>query len=349
MKVRFAVNISSGSIFPRRSDRQKFAELIRVIDGAGVDMISTYDSSFLGGDAYVRATLIAEHAENAMIGVHPTNPLTREPQIMGGFLGSLDALTEGRAFVGIGSGDSAVYNIGYKPATRARIESYVACMRGLWEKGEAKYDGRLHQARWGDALERRKIPVMLCAEGPRMFHLAGRISDGVLSGAGVLPEVIENTRNLVREGALAEGRNPEEIPFWFTTRTSLDEDREKAQRAIYDSVASILNHSMRFGLENKSLPTQLVAKVQEFIDGYALYEHQVQHGTNGKRMVDIGLADYAMDRYAIAGTVGDWIDRIDELADAGATNLYISVERGDLDRQINYMRVFAEEIRPRFL
>ncbi|MEL0090446.1 MAG: LLM class flavin-dependent oxidoreductase [Rhodospirillales bacterium] len=348
MKVRFAVNISSGSIFPRRQDRAKLAELIRIIDSAGVDMISTYDSSFLGGDAYVRATLIAEHTENAMVGVHPTNPLTREPQIMGGFLGSLDALTEGRAFVGIGSGDSAVYNIGYKPATRARIEDYVTCMRDLWETGEATYAGRPQQARWGEALVRRQIPVMLCAEGPRMFHLAGRIADGVLSGAGVLPEVVENTLNLVRGGAEAEGRDPDEIPLWFTTRTSLDEDREKAQRAIYDSVASILNHSMRFGLENKSLPTQLVAKVQQFIDGYVLYEHQVQHGTNGKRMADIGLADYAMERYALAGTVGDWIDRIGVLAEAGATNLYISVERGDLDRQIHYMKVFAEQIRPRF-
>lgn len=348
MKVRFSVNISSGTVFPHRQDQAKLAELIRIIDGAGVDMISTYDSSFIGGDAYVRATLIAAHADNALVGVHPTNPLTREPQITAGFLGSIDALTEGRAFIGIGSGDSAVYGIGYKPATRKRIEDYVVCMRDLWEKGESTYDGRPQQARWGDALVRKRIPVMLCAEGPRMFHLAGRISDGVLSGAGLLPEVIENTSNLVRGGAEAEGRNPEDIPLWFTTRTSLDQDREKAREAVYDSVASILNHSMRFGLENKSLPTQLVAKVQEFIDGYALYEHQVQHGTNGKRMVELGLAEYAMDRYALAGTIGDWIDQIGKLADAGATNLYISVERGDLERQIHYMKIFAEQIRPRF-
>lgn len=348
MKVRFSVNISSGTVFPRRADHAKLAELIRVIDDAGVDMVSTYDSSFIGGDAYVRATLIAQHVENAWVGVHPTNPLTREPQIMAGFLGSIDALTEGRAFVGVGSGDSAIYNIGFKPATRKRIESYVSCMRDLWSKGESTYDGRPQQARWGDALVRKRIPVMLCAEGPRMLHLGGRISDGVISGAGILPEVIENTRSLIRGGAEAEGRNPGDIPLWFTTRTSLDEDREKARAAVYDSVASILNHSMRFGLENKSVPTQLRAKIQEFVDGYALYEHQVQHGTNGKRMVELGLAEYAMDRYALAGTVGDWIDRIGALADAGATNLYISVERGNLDRQIHYMKIFAEQIRPRF-
>lgn len=75
MKVRFSVNISSGTVFPRRADHAKLAELIRVIDNAGIDMISTYDSSFIGGDAFARATLIAQHVENAWVGDHPTNRL----------------------------------------------------------------------------------------------------------------------------------------------------------------------------------------------------------------------------------------------------------------------------------
>jgi len=48
MKVRFSVNISSGTVFPHRADRAKLAELVRIIDSAGVDMISTYDSSCIG-------------------------------------------------------------------------------------------------------------------------------------------------------------------------------------------------------------------------------------------------------------------------------------------------------------
>ena len=63
------------------------------------------------------ATLIAQTATNAQVGIHPTNPLTREPQIMAAFMASIDAMTEGRAFLDIGSGDSAVYNIGLAPAS----------------------------------------------------------------------------------------------------------------------------------------------------------------------------------------------------------------------------------------
>jgi len=108
MKVRFGVSVSSGTAFPHRRDLNKFAELIRIIDGSGVELIGTYDTSFIGGDAYVRATLIAQTATNARVGIHPTNPLTREPQIMAAFMASIDAMTEGRAFLDIASGDSAV-------------------------------------------------------------------------------------------------------------------------------------------------------------------------------------------------------------------------------------------------
>ena len=121
MKVRFGVSVISGTAFPHRQDLNKFAELIRIIDGSGVELIGTNDTSFINGDAYVRATLIAQTARNAQVGIHPTNPLTREPQIMAAFLASIDAMTEGRAFLDIGSGDSAVYNIGLAPAIREDV------------------------------------------------------------------------------------------------------------------------------------------------------------------------------------------------------------------------------------
>ena len=78
MKVRFGMSVISGTAFPHRRDLDKFAELIRIIDGSGVELIGTNDTSFIGGDAYVRATLIAQTARNAQVGIHPTNPRTAD-------------------------------------------------------------------------------------------------------------------------------------------------------------------------------------------------------------------------------------------------------------------------------
>src|SRR4051812_13265292 len=225
MRVRFGVSVISGTAFPHRRDLDKFAELIRIIDGSGVELIGTNDTSFIGGDAYVRATLIAQTARNAQVGIHPTNPLTREPQIMAAFLASIDAMTEGRAFLDIGSGDSAVYNIGLAPASRARLTNYVTCVRDLIATGEGSYDGRPQRVRWRGEAVRERIPITLCAEGPKTLHLGGRIFDGVIAGTGLLPEVISDTIERVAAGAREAGRDPSEVEVWFTTRSTLTATR----------------------------------------------------------------------------------------------------------------------------
>src|SRR4051794_8617623 len=174
MKVRFGVSVISGTAFPHRRDLDKFAGLVRIIDGSGVELIGTNDTSFIGGDAYVRATLIAQAATNAGVGVHPSNPLTREPQIMAAFLGSIDAMTEGRAFLDIGSGDSAVYNIGLAPATRARMADYITCVRDLIATGEGTYCGRPQRVRWHGEAVRQRLPVTLLGGGTQNPHPCGR-------------------------------------------------------------------------------------------------------------------------------------------------------------------------------
>jgi hypothetical protein len=113
-------------------------------------------------------------------------------------------------------------------------------------------------------------------------------------------------------------------------------------------VSSILNHSMRFGLEGKNVPTQFRAKIAEYVGGYELYDHVLQAGRNPKRMAELGLTEYGLERFALAGNANDWIERIGQLAELGASRLWLSTEAGDFDRQIHYMKVFTEQIMPHF-
>lgn len=347
LKVSFGVSL--GAVLLRREDAQKFMDLVTMADAYGVEAIGTYDSAFIGGDTYVRATLMALASERARVGPRPTNPLTREPQVMASFLASIDSLTHGRAFMDIASGDSAVFNIGYSAASRARIEDYVTCVRDLLAKGQATYQGRPQRVRWTSEVVRHRIPISLCAEGPKMLHLAGRIGDGVVAGTGLTPEVIQDTIARVHAGAQEAGRARADIDIWFTTRTSLHEDRATAIEDVKPSVSSILNHAMRFGLAGKQVPPELRDRIQEYVDGYELYDHVLAGGRNPKRMEGLGLTDYALKRWALAGNPSDWITRIEEMAEAGATKLWVSVGRGDLDRQMHYMRIFGEQIMPRFV
>ena len=67
-----------------------------------------------------------------------------------------------------------------------------------------------------------------------------------------------------------------------------------------------------------------------------------------KRMAELGLTEYGLERFALAGNANDWIERIGELAELGASRLRLSTEAGDFDRQIHYMKVFTEQIMPHF-
>src|SRR5207248_9217714 len=109
--------------------------------------------------------------------------------------------------------------------------------------------------------------------------------------------------------------------IWFTTRTSLDDDRDRAIQGVKASVSSILNHSMRFGLDGKHVPDELRAKIQEYVDGYELYDHVLHEGRNPKRMDTLGLTNYALERFALAGNASDWVKRIEQIAEAGARQI----------------------------
>src|SRR5712692_5177771 len=315
----------------------------------GAEAIGTYDTAFIGGDAYVRATVMAIASTRAQIGLRPTNPITREPQVMASFLASIDSLTGGRAFMDMASGDSAVLNIGYKIATRARIEEYITCVRDLLATGEAAYRGRPQRVRWTSNAVRKRVPISICAEGPRMLQLGGRIGDGIVAGTGLLPDVIKDTIARVHAGAREAGRSPDDVEIWFTARSSLHDDRATAIDNVKASVSSILNHSMRFGLDGKNVPDDLRGKIQAYLDNYVLYDHVLHEGQNPKRMEALGLTQYALDRYALAGNAADWIARIEQLAAAGATRLWLTVSGRGFDEQEKYLRILGEQIMRRFV
>jgi 5,10-methylenetetrahydromethanopterin reductase len=171
----------------------------------------------------------------------------------------------------------------------------------------------------------------------------------VIAGTGLLPEIIRDTTARIHTAAREARRDPADVEIWFTTRTSLHEQRDKALDNVKASVSSILNHSMRQGLDSKHVPDDLRAKIQQYVDGYVLYDHVLHEGRNPRRMDELGLTDYAIRRFALAGNPGDWIARIEELASAGATKLWVGPVGGRLDSQLHYMRILGEQIMSRFV
>src|SRR5437899_12873513 len=99
MNVAFGISLSPGTPLLQEKDTRRFIDLAKMADDYGAEAVGTHDTAFIGGDAYVRATLIALGPSRGRLGLRPTNPLTRAPQALASFLASIDSLTGGPPFM----------------------------------------------------------------------------------------------------------------------------------------------------------------------------------------------------------------------------------------------------------
>jgi 5,10-methylenetetrahydromethanopterin reductase len=344
VRVKFAIQVTVLPVVLSPDDAQGLMEYVRMADSYGVHTLGMGDSCFRLGESCSRITMMALATKNCYVGMRPTNPWTRDPQVLAAFLANIDSLTGGRAFMEIATGDSAVASIGRRPATRARLEEYLLCVRNLLAVGEGTFEGRQERVM---GAPRGPVTLSVCSEGPKMLHLAGRIADAVSMGMGLTPDIIQASADLVAAGAREAGRDPGEVDLWHTCRTHLSESREESIAKLAASLGSMLHHSMKFGVEGRHVPQELQPNVTEFVERYVLDDHQSVGGANDKLLNELGLTEYAYSRWGIGGNAKDWIERVEQLADAGATQLWLA-SRGTIPELQRSLRYLGENILPHF-
>ncbi len=319
-------------------DFGEFVEWVRAADNFGFDAIGYGDSQNLWGDLYVALTLAAEHTERARIGPMVTNPTTRHPAVAAGGMASVQQVSGGRAFFGVGTGDSALRNIGTRAATVDELADYCRAFKTLCAGGEADWNGQRMSMKW----DTDPVPLWLSAEGPRMLDLAGRIADGVIVGNGITPEVIQDSIARVRAGAEAAGRDPDEIELWWMVKPFFASSEEAAWRDLGWTLAGG-NKTFRNGLEGKFVPEELRERVLGLVREYDSSEHAKMGTHNGALVEKYDLYEFLGRRFSVCGPPERMIERFREIAAAGATNLILTQLVPD---RMAFMRRLSEEVLP---
>jgi 5,10-methylenetetrahydromethanopterin reductase len=328
---------------PPRQSLDAFVDTVKRADRYGFARLGTGDTQWHAMECFTTLTLMALNSEKAEIGPRVTNPVTREPSVMASAIASLEIISQGRAVLGIGRGDSAVHNIGLKPASVEATRDYIVAVRELLEKGETIFQGRHNRFTWPRPPARRRIPICITAEGPRMLRLAGAIGDQVLIGTGLTQEIVEASLRELHEGARQAQRDPAELEVWWAPRLSIAETREQALRNVMASIASAGNHALRAGLAGKYVPEHLKNNIRRFHQEYDYAQHGVKTGKNAQLVEQLGLTEYFLDRFAVAGSPTDIVQRIRALARLGLTNLWMS-SPGDGAKPLDLM---GTEVLPR--
>ncbi len=158
----------------------------------------------------------------------------RNPVVTAKQIATLDALSGGRIDLGIGVGwlEEEFTAIGAPFNDRGkRTDESIAAMRAMWSQDVAEYHGNLID--FGPLYCRPQpingtVPIIVGGHSKAAAKRAGRLGDGFFPARGASQELFD----LMRESALANGRDPNDIEIIASVPQNLDDIPELAKIGV---------------------------------------------------------------------------------------------------------------------
>ena len=313
---------------------EDFVNWIAQADELGFGGVWVADSQSVFRDAFMALTLFADRTRHMELATGVTNVVTRHPAVIANSFATLDEFSGGRAVLGVGIGESAIYNIGYKPAKLKRLEEVIGVLRQLMAGETAHFDGQDIKVSWPP----RKVPIVIACTGPRSLQLAGRIADGVLFQVGSDPALVRYARKNIALGAKQAGRESSEIKLYQRLACAVAEDRDQVRKEAR-GYASVAARTIYTAIPREDIPDALWEDLHIMKQKY---DYQ-QHGNMNADHADL-ITDRILDAVAIAGTAEEAVPRFKELIELGVENFVLPIATKEPDMII---RTLADQVIPK--
>lgn len=158
------------------------ASVVRRAEELGFEAAWVLDEGVVTRDVHVTLAASAGATSTIRIGTGITNPYTRHPGVTANAIATLDELSGGRAFVGIGAGGGLTLD----PLAIARdrpvetVAAMVDALRLLFAGETVDADHGVVRLRGASLPHHRNgIEIWVAGRGPRMLSMAARRADGV--------------------------------------------------------------------------------------------------------------------------------------------------------------------------
>jgi 5,10-methylenetetrahydromethanopterin reductase len=274
----------SVGISPRQSF-DSWAAFVAGLEAEGVRRIWVIDSQLAMKDVYAGLVIAALNTQRVGLGTGVTNAVTRHPTVTANAIAAIAELSHGRAILGLGAGDSALYGIGLKPQKVAEVEEAIGFFRSHVD---------------------RSVPIHLAVSQPRMCELAGRLADGAIVMGPAQPDMVRHQVEWIETGLKAADRNRKEFEIAFmATLASEPED-----------IRSWASTQARLLGQYRELPESLLRfrdEIRRSVESYDYSEHLSTHASHGA-----AVSDDLVRALGIVGTSEECAARLRAL---GATGL----------------------------
>jgi probable F420-dependent oxidoreductase len=195
-----------------------------------------------GRDSLTQLTAIATATSRIGLGSGILPMFSRTPLITAMSAAGLAAVSDGRFILGLGIGNRPATEDGHGVAysqPMAHLRDMVHIVRGLLQGKEVSHQGKaiaVSKVSLGDAIPQTKVPIYIAALGPRMLRLAGEIADGVLL-SWTTASYLEQAIQLVRDGAIRVGRDPDEVEISGYLRVAVTDDLAAGRASLQREIA----------------------------------------------------------------------------------------------------------------
>nr|WP_281268410.1 LLM class flavin-dependent oxidoreductase [Gaiella occulta] len=265
-----------------------YEAIARRADEAGIDVLSVFHD-LMYQPAIGPLVLMARVTERVRLGPAALNPFTLHPYEIAGQVAMLDAVSGGRAYLGIAKG-AWLDRLGLEEKQPlAALREAVAVVRALLAGDDAGFEGDRYTLAPGTRLAyprvRGTVPLMVGTWGRATACWAGTVADEVKLGGSANPDLVPVVREWIGNPA---------VKIVVGCVTVVDEDgawaRERARAAV-----------------------------EPYLDVVASLDPTIE--------LRAGAAP-PLERFCIAGTPEEVAARVVELWDAGAARVELGTPQG---------------------
>jgi len=287
-------------------------KLAQIAEEAGVDRLGISDVIFYP-DTYELQALCATATKRIKIGSLVTNPFTRHPAVIAAAVSTLDEISGGRAFMGIGAG-AGIAKLGVlRSAPAPAIRQAVRNIRELLSGKAVKFEDSANQSSCREtSLEfppNHAVPILIGTRSPKVARLAGEIADIIVIGARYISDQqVRNYLGWISEGAIKAKRDFGSLEIAPRLTICASRDGELAKRSVKLYAAyylALLKPEDPSIAEDKV--KKIVAAVRRVRGWY--FSPNVQYPDEIDNLVD----EEIVDKFAVAGTPDECITKLQRM------------------------------------
>ena len=229
------------------------------LGGAGGPVMDAPEMFGIVYDPIETLSYVAARTSRITLGTSVLDALFQSPIILARRLATLDRLSEGRLFVGIGQGwmDQEFEAAGVSMKRRgAGFEEHILAMRAVWGPDPVSFEGRFYRIPEADIGPKPVRPggprLMAGAASPAAIERAGRLGLGltlVIFNWDTIREAVETFRT----AANAAGHDPDALPIMLQVNGNVTAEPLDERGPLLGSpeqVAADLDQAAELGVEH---------------------------------------------------------------------------------------------------